>query len=38
MRDTVYQGKVQCLVFSIGIPKGLITFELKVESIVKECY
>ena len=26
MRDTVYQGKVQCLVFSIGIHKGLIKF------------
>ena len=38
MRDTVYQGKVQCLVFSIGIPKGLIMFKLKEESIVKECH
>ena len=24
MRDTVWNGKVQCMVFNIGIPKGLI--------------
>ena len=33
MRDNVYQGKVQCLVFNIGIPKGMIKFYLKEESI-----
>ena len=24
MRDTVWQGKVQTMVFSVGVPKGLI--------------